>query len=90
MVIWLREGWERVAGSCCSLTEEAAPALSLALGTAALVVAGTALELVALGLLMLRVTPTASQTSAAKARVTGKGVVSVSTLVALGFGVGVD
>ena len=65
-------GWGGASSSCRSLTEEAllaAPAVSIALGTAAPVEAGTTLELVGLGI--LRETPTAPQTWAAKARVTG-------------------
>ena len=61
-------------GSCCSLTEEevllVTPAVSIPLGADAAVVAGTTLEVVAPTAGMLRLTPTAPQTSAAKARVT--------------------
>lgn len=65
----------------CSLTEEAVLvtlADSIALVTEAAVVAGIVLEVDALGVGILRETPTAPQTWAAKARVTrGKRVLSV-------------
>ena len=64
-----------MGSSFCSLTEEAllvtlAAAVSIPLGTDAAVVAGMTLEVVAERAGMLRLTPTAPQTSAAKARVT--------------------
>lgn len=75
-----------------SLTEEEAllvtAAVSIALGTDAAVVAGMMLEVVTLGVGMLRVTPTASQICCAKARVTKKrGDRQRRTCVLPGFGV---
>ena len=68
-----KNGWTRRSSALCPLTEEVllvTLAVSTVFCSGAGVVAGTALEVVAPGVGILRETPTALQTCSAKARVT--------------------